>query len=292
MAADVNRTVWLALIAALMWGVWWVPVRGLEAIGLNGVWAGVAMCAGAVPALLFLALQPGETRLSAYATVGALLAGIAVTLYSSALVFTDVVRAVLLFYLAPAWSTIIECLFFGRRWSARSALALGLSFVGVATMFRWRIDFSDWGAGDLMALASGLLWSIGAAIVFSSPGGAGRLAIWSALGAIGAGVALGVVGGAAVGAPPTWDVAVSGAPWALLAGLAFFTPLWFLTLWAAKRLPPATMSFLLTGEILSGVVSSAIFLDEPFWWPEILGAILIALGATVEIIRPPKGRRV
>jgi drug/metabolite transporter (DMT)-like permease len=58
------------------------------------------------------------------------------------------------------------------------------------------------------------------------------------------------------------------------------------TLWAAQRLAPAAMSFLLTAEIVAGVVSGAVLLAEPFGWPEAAGAGLIILGALVEAGAP------
>ena len=98
----------LALVAAVMWGLWWAPIRLLEETGLPGAWPGIAMNLGALPLLaVVVVLWSGKGRLTARALTGAALVGVAVTLYASALTLTDVVRAVLLFYLAPAWSTAI-----------------------------------------------------------------------------------------------------------------------------------------------------------------------------------------
>ena len=41
----------------------------------------------------------------------------------------------------------------------------------------------------------------------------------------------------------------------------------------------------MTAEIVSGVVSSVLLLNEPFEWMQGAGAILIILGATVEIMQ-------
>ena len=289
MTAGRSGTIALALVSALMWGLWWAPVRLLEGMGLQGFWATLAMCLGTLPTLLWAAR--GTPRLPAQAVGGAVLVGVAVMLYGAALTFTDVVRAVLLFYLAPAWSTAIECLFMGRRWERRSAAALGLSFLGVATIFRFEISGDGWGMGDLAAIASGLGWSAGAALIFAAPGARGgrsfaALGLFSGLGGVAAtGLAL-FVGGAAAGPPPA-AAALAAAPLALATGAVYLAPILLITMFAALRLAPAIMSFLLTAEILSGVASSALLLDEPFGPMEAIGALLVAGGALVETVAPP-----
>lgn len=288
MTPGYRGTILLALVSAGMWGLWWVPIRQLEAGGLDGVWPTLLMALGALPAMA-LAARAGW-RVHPVAIAGAVLAGFAVTLYGSALAFTDVVRAVLLFYLAPAWSTAIECLFLGRRWTARSALALALSFAGVATIFRFEVSGGAWNAGDLAALVSGMAWSAGAAMVFTRPEARfGPLSIFCGLGALASAALVLTVAGEAAGAAPTAE-ALAAVPAALGAGAIYLAPILLITMYAAQRLPPATMSFLLTAEILAGVASSAVFLDERFGAPEAIGAVLVALGALVETSAPPLRR--
>ncbi|WP_158540115.1 DMT family transporter [Rhodosalinus halophilus] len=279
----------LTLAASLLWGVWWMPIRWLEAEGLEGVWASLAMGLAALPVFGLMALRDRAGAVTApQALLGALLMGLAAMLYGAALAFTDVVRAVVIFYLAPAWSTAIECLFMGRRWSLRSGIALGLSFLGVATIFRFDVTLDNLAAGDLAALLSGLAWAVGAALVFSRPGGRPvALSFFATLGLVLAAAAVLVIGGAAAGRWPGGAQALEAVPLALATGLLYIVPVLLVTIWAAQRLAPATMSFLLTAEIIAGVVSGALFLAEPFGVPEAVGAALIILGATAEAIAPP-----
>ena len=45
-------------IAAVIWGIWWVPIRTLEPMGLHGAWAGLVMNSGALLlALIVLAVM-------------------------------------------------------------------------------------------------------------------------------------------------------------------------------------------------------------------------------------------
>lgn len=287
------------LAAALLWGVWWVPVRTLGELGMDGVWAGVALKLGAAP-LLIAAMAFGARRRvdppdrpAAKAPaggdwrplLGAVFVGAAVMLYSASLVYTDVVRAVLLFYLAPAWSTLIEVLFFGRRFSWRSVAAISLSLTGAVVIFRGELGLGDWGVGDAMALLSGLLWSIGAALVFVAPAPSRRLSLVVCLSGAAVGAIMGLVAGEDLGRSPSLAELSEAAPYALGFGALYLAPILLATMWGARLLPPATVSFLLTAEIISGVASSAIWLDEPFGAPEVLGAVLVTTAALVEVFR-------
>jgi drug/metabolite transporter (DMT)-like permease len=256
---------------------------------MGGLWATFGMTLGAALALLWAAR--GAPALPRKALAGALLVGLGVMLYGVALAFTDIVRAVLLFYLAPAWSTAIECLFLGRRWSARSVAALALSFLGVATIFRFEVSGGAWNGGDMAALISGMAWSVGAALVFTASGAEtarrgvpARLALACSAGAAGAAAAALLIGD-----EPLIPAALPAAL-ALLSGAVYLAPILFFTMLAALSLAPATMSFLLTAEILSGVASSALLLDEPFGAVEALGALLVAGGALLETTAQPARR--
>lgn len=273
----------LCLLAAALWGLWWVPIRWLEGAGLTGGYAGFAMSLGALPVLLAATLLRKGGRCGAVALAGAVSAGLAVTLYGLALLYTDVVRCVLLFYLAPVWSTIFECVFMGRRWSWRSALAIGVSLIGAAFVFRGEVSLAALNIGDAMALAAGICWAVGAAIIFvREERNPQMLALVACLASL-------VFGGAyaflAAPVPQAQVVADAALP-ALVSGALFLAPVLGVTLWAALNLPPATLSFLLTAEIISGVASSAVFLDERFGAPEMIGTVLIITGALIEVFAP------
>ena len=268
-----------------MWGLWWVPVRLCEGMGLTGVWPNLGINAGALIVASALVLWgPKTPPLVGKAWLGSVLIGVAVALYGASLSLTEVARAVLLFYLAPAWSTAIEVTFLRRHWHWRRVPALVLSFVGMIVVLRGEISFDGGGIGDLMALASGIAWSAGAALVFSAePQSTSRLSL--TVMAAAAVMSLILLPAAWQGTP---DFASTSSVLALLvalaAGIVYLAPIIFVTLWGANQLPPATMSFLLTAEILSGIASSAIFLDERFGWPELLGTVLILTSVAAHIV--------
>lgn len=273
----------LVLVSALFWGLWWIPVRLCEALGLSGVWPNLLINFGALIALAVVSLVIRPSASLSWSTwLGCALIGIAVAFYGAALSLTDVARAVLLFYLAPAWSTLIEVTMLGQRWHGRRLLPLLLAFTGMIVVFRGDISFDHGSIGDLAALLSGMAWSAGAALVFSTNDRQGDddTAVSLRLGLV---VMIAAVAISVILLPLNWqgwpqlgsDDAKLGFLLAIMAGAVYLAPIIGVTLWGATRLLPATISYLLAAEILSGITSSALFLDEPFGWWEITGTIMI-----------------
>ncbi|MEZ5934031.1 MAG: DMT family transporter [Alphaproteobacteria bacterium] len=286
-----NGPVLLVLASALFWGLWWVPVRLVEALGLTGVWPNLGINLGALLGLgAAVAVRRGRAQLAGSALIGSVLIGIAVAFYGAALSLTDVARAVLLFYLAPAWSTLIEVAFFGQRWQWRRLLPLLLSFGGMIAVFRGDITLDGVTIGDLAAFASGIAWAVGAALVFATgPGeidqgrpGALRLGFLVMIAAVATSVLMLPIGWQGW---PRFESA--DAPFALLLALAagglYLAPIIGVTLWGATRLTPTTISFLLAAEILSGITSSALLLDERFGFWEMTGTVMIVASVIAHI---------
>ncbi len=272
----------LATLAALLWGVWWIPIRYLESLGLHGAWPGLVMNLGAfLPALAWVLIRGGVLRLDGQAVAGAAFIGLAVTTYSTALNHTDVVRAILLFYLAPVWSKILERTFLGMPWRWTSTVALVAALSGAYLVLGGRVRLDALNFGDVLALVSGVAWAGGAALTFS-----GRsantismvtvTALFSVLIAVPFALASGMAeSGRDLGLAVTAGIG---------GGMIYVLPTMILTLWSARRLAPATLTFLLTAEIVSGVVSSAVLLDEPFGVMQMTGTVLIVFAAMGEIL--------
>ncbi|MEM9433696.1 MAG: DMT family transporter [Pseudomonadota bacterium] len=273
----------VALISALLWGLWWIPVRAMEHAGFAGSWAGVAMCLAALPLLAAsLYFKRAKDQLSLKSGAGAVMIGAAMILYSASLTDTTVLRAILLFYLAPAWSMVLEAFFVGRKLRWINAGALCLALIGVLFVFRGDVSFGGWRFGDTVALMSGAVWAAGCLLVFTGPAVSYRkLAVTSCVSAIAIGTLVALFFEVSLSSLVFLENAV---PLALLLGCLYVTPLLLATLWSAVRLPPTTLSFILTAEILSGVVSAAILLSDPFGWPEIIGSVLVICAALSEVI--------
>ena len=278
-----GAAIWIVLFCAAMWGFWWYPVALFEGIGLSGPWIGLAMSGSALPvAIAWAATRRGA--LSPRAFIGCILVGVAVTLYAMAASYTDFLRAVLLFYLAPAWSTLIEIFFLGRRWAWGAAAAILSSLIGVVLITRADISFEGLGAiGDWMALGSGLAWSIGIALVFASrQAEVSRVLLMTALGGVAAALVIAAIDGSLAAGMPEIDTERASWPFAFAA--VYVGVILAGTMWGAFYLPPAVMSYLLSVEIIGGVISSTLILGETFGLLEIGGASFIIGAVLIEVV--------
>lgn len=86
--------------------------------------------------------------------------------------------------------------------------------------------------------------------------------------------------------------AVVASPAAFALAPAYIVLVLAGTMWGAFRLPPATMSSLLSVEILSGVGSATLILGERFGPVQAAGAVCIIGAALVEVLEsraaPPR----
>ncbi len=99
-----DRTLSLAIVlGSAIWGLYWFPLRAIEATGISGPWAVVFF--NACPLLLLCPVLVFNLRKLAGilgpTLFAAIMIGMAFTLYGNSLVQTTVVRGTLLFYLTP-----------------------------------------------------------------------------------------------------------------------------------------------------------------------------------------------
>ena len=98
------------LYAGAIWGIFWIPVRAINDAGIHGLWSSAIWFA--VPTILLLpvtilrfkSIKTGGISLQ----ITAILSGVALLCYTLAFLYTDVVRAMLLFYLTPIWLSLIH----------------------------------------------------------------------------------------------------------------------------------------------------------------------------------------
>ena len=178
-----HRLVLVVIFAASLWGLFWLPLRGFEQMGLAAGWAVLAQFV--TPALLLAPLAlwravGGRATGMGQAATGLLVGG-AFALYAESLLLTEVARALILFYVTPVWGTLLELTFMGRRFTRPRAVALvmGLANIFLASTigeFLWRLleggrtvfhslddtplfRYGKWFArgGGILILVSGLL---------------------------------------------------------------------------------------------------------------------------------------
>lgn len=276
----------LSVVAlGVLWGIYWMPLRQLDAVAASGPWSTLAIV---VVATLCLAPAAWHGRrhlrgASRRGLASAFLGGVSLVAYSNALVYGHVAVVILLFYLTPIWSTLIARVFLAHHvsWWRYLAVAIGLGGIGLVLYGRHGDLPLPYGLGDWLGLASGLIWAVASTGIFAhSRTPPAETAFVFCAGGLVSAVALAAVlsPGGPPGVEPTFHVAA-------IAWTAFIAVLWWaaattVLMWANQLLDAPRVGILFMSEAVVGAVSAALFAGEPFGWAMALGAVLV-IGAGV-----------
>ena len=270
-------------LGAAAWGLFWIPLRYLESLGLPSLWAVSAVCLVSAlvgAAVLLVRSEWRQLRAQRDWQIGIAL-GLACVLYFCGVILSDVVRVILLFYLLPIWTTIAARLLHGDPIRGSQMLVILIALAGV-----WLLLGGDGGlpvpqnTGDWCGLGAGLCWGVSLALLQggSSTGAAASVFIALFIAAIFALAGAAVL--VSVGALPVVQPARIASPWNVLGAITLFGalvlwPAMFSQVWGARRIPAPTAALLTMSEILVATASA--------WWligTELGGAALIG-GALV-----------
>ncbi len=252
---------------------------------MSGLSANLAMNLGAT-ALAFAACMRASGRWGRFALrrdaiLGAVLVGLAVTAYGNALVLTQVSRAILLFYLAPAWGLAFEVTLTGRRFYPLLLAPIACGFIAMLLVVGGDLSLQGLRLGDALALFSGAAWALGAALLFRQPSFpvapvTALSLLVSSLGILPLALASGGFAVLLQGSASDWGLG-------LLAGAALLAPVVAVALWGASRLGAVTVSLILTLEIFSGLGSAAWLLGDVLGPRKIFALLLILLAIGLQI---------
>jgi drug/metabolite transporter (DMT)-like permease len=278
-------------VGAAFWGLYWIPIHGIEQAGVHAFWTGPVIFGAS--SLLFIPII--LLRMHIFIThwrsilIPGLLTGFAFALYIASLNLTDVVRAILLFYMSPLWSTLLGILVLKERLTTNRVVALLLAFGGL-----YIVLVVDSGlpvprnSGDWFALLSGLFWSVGSVKLFQ--GGAHLIlekvtvfVIFALLMSL----LLVIWHQGNLSGMPEISSLKNAWYWVLIIALSML-PITYLTIWPATVLSPGRVGMLLMVEVIVAVVSAAILTDEQFGVREFAGTMLIISAGVVEVLRQQK----
>ncbi len=124
------------LVAATTWGLIWYPYRLLEMAGLSGsVSSLLTYFLGVIPLLFVVRGQAwpraGQLR---WLLAVALTSGWTNLSYVLAVIHGEVMRVMLLFYLAPLWTVVFARLILKEKTGATGLAVIGLSLAGAVVM--------------------------------------------------------------------------------------------------------------------------------------------------------------
>ena len=265
---------------AVLWGLFWWPLKELNAIGIHGSF--VQAVAYGLPALMLLpwALRnPVRRDQAGLLLLIALLGGWANASFASSLTYGSVVRVLLLFYLAPVWTILAARLFLGEPFTRLRLTALGLALTGLAfTLGGPDVLAAPLSAIDLLALSSGLAFALNNVAIRAGhglPDAARAVAVFAGC----AMISLGFMSWngqpvPALDAPHLLALAALALAWVLPGTLATF--------YGVARLDAGKAAILLLAELVVGVASAVLVGGEELSLQEALGGALILTAAVIE----------
>ncbi len=281
--------------SGVAWGLFWIPLRGMDSAGVTDAWATVVFYA--VPMILFLPWTLRYWRRIARGGWSLHFIGIAtgssLAFYSNALLYTEVVRGLVLYYTTPLWSLLLARAVLGEAITPARALAIPFALAGMLVLFGVDLGF-PWpkNIGDWMALTAAMIWAV-AAVLLRRDDGSRSVEITSVYffyGVIFA-VALALSPLAGDIEAPDWSTIVGILWWSIPIGLIVI-PGAFAAYWGAPHLNPAVVGLLFMTELTVGGVTAAIWAGEPFGLRELLGIVLIMIAGLAEFIYAPITRAV
>ena len=285
----------VVFLVAGSWGLYWIPQRLLLEAGLTGGWGTVGQYVISLLVLAPVALW----RLSRGKEIGlrhwacGLLLGSGAIFYANSFLVTEVIRALVFFYLAPLWATLIEVVFLKRKpgYSRIASIILALGGVWIAVGLDAGLPVPA-NTGDWFGLLGGLLITAGAARTeVEQPEGVFPLLFIVVVFCLAASIAQYPLLEGAIGTVPTLDVIVASAPLLIGLSLLFVIPTTAIVFWSPSKIGTGIFGILILSELVVGVISAALLTDESFGWREVIGTSMILAAGIVEVALnpPPEG---
>lgn len=275
------------LYAGLAFGLFWLRIRAIEKAGFEGPWA-ISLLAG-LPLVLVLPLawrhRAAYFKGPAVDLLGGLVAGAAFALYGVAFLYTEVVRAILLFYAMPLWGFLLGWAILGDRITWYRWAAIGIGLIGLAVVFGAGAGVPlPRNLGDWCAALSGFLWAVASLLILMQRRvsalvhGINFFAVAAVLSVL-AGLA---AGGAGLVARPDWNAFLPMAVWAVPVAVVLILPAGLATVYAPTRLNPGVCGLLFMAEVVVAAVTAALWAGEPLSVREAVGLVLIVCAGLVE----------
>lgn len=273
------------LAASVLWGTAWLPLKALNQMGVEGIpLTVVAYGAATALALPLLWLQRSRWRgwgpwLVAILCVG----GYANLAFSSALIYGQVVRVMVLFYLLPVWGVLGGRIFLGEHIDGARWLAVVLALCGaVLVLGAEQLLVAQISWIDLLALSAGFAFAMNN-ILFRARQ---EIPVASKVSAMLGGCV--VIGVLLIGyGVQSWPQ-VSGESWGWVAA---FGALWLLlatagSQWGVTHLEAGRASIIIVMELVAAVVSAMLIGGEHLRGVEWMGGAMILTATVIEARRP------
>ncbi|HUM99016.1 MAG: hypothetical protein B7X12_02605 [Halothiobacillus sp. 20-53-49] len=248
----------ILMLGSTLWGTTWIWLKAIDNLGVGPLLLSV-LAYGAqfvlllpwvVPPLLKRLRQPGHPPLAwRWLLPLALLSGISGVGFTIAMVFGDVVRAMLLFFLIPAWGVIFGRIFLGEALTAIRLIAVIFALAGAAIILGPDLRFEDnlgFSLADSAALIAGLALA-GANVLFRYLQAEPML---FKLSVMQIGAVLFALGALLLFPEPIATLTINGLLQSLAYGATLLLGAMLATQYAVERLPSGRSAVLMTLELV------------------------------------------
>ncbi len=283
-----DKTLSLALsFSAAAWGLYWIPLRTIENLGVSSAWSVVFFNACPLIVLcplLFFGFR-GLIGVHGPTVLASLMIGMAFTLYANGLVETTVVRATLLYYLTPVWSTLIGVLWLSEPFTKARVISIAIGFSGLCLLLSSEGESAAYplNIGDLYSFMSGIFWAMGIATLNRWPNI--PLLPLTAFVFISTTVISAIFAGVFYADPlPAFAVIKTAFPTAAFWSIMILLPCFIVIFRVSQLLFPGRVGILTMSEVVVAIVSAAILVpEETLLWIQWMGAVAILLAGLIEI---------
>lgn len=283
---DKTLGIFLALSAGV-WGLYWLPLRSIEELGVSASWSVVLFNACPlvvlVPLLLFNYQQ--LKGLVGPTIVAGLMIGIAFNLYANGLLETTVARATLLYYLTPIWSTLLGVVWLSEPLTKARIIAIGVALIGLFLLLSNANSSNQaLNIGDLYSFMSGIFWAIGVSVLNRwatipiLPLLACTFLATTLFSALTAGLL-------PANPAPNLQAVKMALPAAAFWAIFIFVPSFFIIFRISQLLFPGRVGILTMTEAIVAIVSAAILIpEESMLLLQWLGAGAIIMAGLIEVL--------
>jgi drug/metabolite transporter (DMT)-like permease len=284
-----NGRAWLPVVVLLfgasLWGVVWWPLKYFRHQGLGDaelVLYAYGLVAVVTAPVLWRQRHQWRSQWRLLVLL-ALLGGYANLAFVTALSHGQVIRVMMLFYLAPVWGVLGARVFLGEPIGPTRALAVALAVGGAAIMLAGPGALSGGiSLMDVLALTSGMAFATNNVTCRAAQ----EISVMGKAAAVFAGCA--VLAGVLVGVQGTAMPVMDAGSW---VWLALFALLWllaatFATQYGVTHMQAGRASVLLLTELLAAVATAMLAGGEVLSLKETLGGALILTAAVLEARSP------
>ncbi len=271
------------VIAAVLWGLFWYPLRLLEEMGIPGLWSSLLIY-GVV--MFFYVPFCWKKRADflkhklEYFLIG-LFAGWTNLAFILAVLEGDVVRVLLLFYLSPIWAILLAVLILKEKLTRTGICSLALAMVGGALML-WRPELSiaeGISFADFYAITAGMAFAITNIVIRKM----GPTPINMKMTSCWLGVIVLTLCTLLLVQLPVPEITFNSGALVFLIGFPGMLVMTWAAQYGVTHLPIQRSSVIFLLEIVAGAVSAALWTDEIVRNLEYVGGVLIISAGLISV---------